>query len=859
MHNQPIVWGGRQLSGILESMQKITQLLATFIPEQYDLSIVLQRKERVFQGTVTIKGAAPAETPAIQLQSKGLTIDSATLDGKAAAFHHDIDDQLIIEHPEIIEGEHLVVVSFSGKITDTMHGLYPCYYEHDGQKKELLATQFESHHAREVFPCIDEPAAKATFNLTLTTEQGITVLSNMPVASEREENDLLVTRFAETPRMSTYLLAWVVGELHKSTGETESGVEVNVWATKAQPVKSLDFAVDIASRCIDFYDSYFGTPYPLPKSDHVALPDFSSGAMENWGLVTYREIVLLVDPATTALDTRQQAALTISHELSHQWFGNLVTMEWWNDLWLNESFANIMEYIAVDAIEPDWQVWLDHSAHEVVMALRRDALEGVQAIQTDVAHPDEINSLFDPSIVYAKGGRMIRMLQHFIGDEAMQRGLRQYFETYAYKNTIAADLWKCFSDASGKDIVSLMNAWITQPGYPVVHVRRTGDLLELQQEQFFIGTHQPSAKLWPIPLGANSPDIPALLSTSSVEVPYYASLPTPILNLGNDSHYLTHYSAELLPSVLAQLPDMSEIDRMKFLHEQTMLAQAGFVASADILAIISHYREETSEAVWSTIAMALNELKKFVETDEKSEQKLRAFTKELTAPQYKRLGWHPKSTEAESDAKLRSLIVALSLYGENQDALDKAQHMYETTAVEALDANLRSGILAAAVRAHQPTTIIDDLLEAHARTNLSELQEDIASALTTTKKPEVVERLLGLLKNNDIIRRQDVARWCVWLMRNRYGRTKAWQWLRDNWSWIEESFGRDMSFDAFPRYAGSVLMTAQELDEYKAFFLPLSSHPGLKRNIRLGVTELEHRVALNERDGPAVRDALLQL
>lgn len=854
------MWGGNDPSGILERMQKITQLLETFAPEHYDLSLTLEREKRSFHGTVTIKGSAPEMTPAIPLHAKGLTVQSATLDGKAATFRHDEDDQLIVEHPDILQGEHIVVVSFSGTITDPMHGLYPCYYEHDGQKKELLATQFESHHAREVFPCVDEPAAKATFSLTLTTEEGVTVLSNMPVASQRSEAGALVTSFEKTPRMSTYLLAWVVGELHRKTGRTEDGIEVNVWATKAQPAKSLDFAVDIARRCIDFYNSYFGTPYPLPKSDHVALPDFSSGAMENWGLVTYREIGLLVDPATTALETRQQSALMIAHELSHQWFGNLVTMEWWNDLWLNESFANIMEYIAIDAIEPDWRVWLDHSAYEVVSALRRDALEGVQSVQTDVSHPDEINSLFDPSIVYAKGGRMIRMLQHYIGDQAMQEGLKKYFQAHAYKNTVAADLWKCFSDASGKDIVGLMTAWITQPGYPVVHVQRANDTLQLQQEQFFIGKHQPSDSLWPIPLGiASSSDVTELFSTKSTDIPYKTSLPTPIFNHDNVSHYLTHYSADLLPSLLEQLPSLSEIDRMKFLHEQTLLAQAGFISSADILKVIASYKDEQSEAVWSTISMALNELKKFVETDEASEKRLRAFVKDLAAPQYERLGWSPRQNEIESDAKLRSLIIGLSLYGENPDAIAQAQKIYQSTPIDDLDPNLRPGILAAAVRAHHPKTIVDTLLDIHAKTSSSELQEDIASALTSTKKSEVIARLLGLLKNNDIIRRQDVARWCVWLLRNRYGRTITWQWLRDNWSWIEESFGSDKSYDAFPRYAGSVLMTAQELKEYKEFFSPLRSHPGLKRNISLGITELEHRVALIERDGPAVRAALLQL
>ena len=262
-------------------MQTVSRLIDHFIPSNYNLSLVLEREQRTFSGTVTIDGLANGND--IRLHSKGLTIQSATVDGKHATFVHGDDDELTISNGDMQPGEHIVVLGFSGTINDAMHGLYPCYFEHNGEKKELLATQFESHHAREVFPCVDEPEAKATFDLTLTTETGITALSNMPISWQREEDGKLVTCFAQSPRMSSYLLAWVTGELQKKTSQTKSGVEVSIWATPAQPAASLDYAVDEAVHTIEFFDDYFGVPYPLPKSDHVALPDFSSGAMENWG------------------------------------------------------------------------------------------------------------------------------------------------------------------------------------------------------------------------------------------------------------------------------------------------------------------------------------------------------------------------------------------------------------------------------------------------------------------------------------------------------------------------------------------------------------------------------------------------
>ena len=420
-------------------MKTVPRLLDTFMPHHYALTLDLTHaEEKSFSGSVIISGESTGES--ISLHSKELTIHSALIDDQPAEFSLGEFDELRLSRPELSSGQHTVRIDFSGAITDAMHGLYPCYFTHDGVKKQLFATQFESHHAREVFPCVDEPAAKATYDVTLVTAPDLTVLGNMPVTESSEKNGALTTTFATTPRMSSYLLAFVVGELHKKSAHTTSGVEVNVWTTPAQSEDILDFALDIATRSIDFYDKYFGVPYPLPKSDHVALPDFSSGAMENWGLITYRESCLLADPKLTPESSKRFIATVIAHELSHQWFGNLVTMQWWNDLWLNESFANMMEYVAVDALHPEWRMWEDFATGEVTAALRRDSLDGVQPVQADVNHPDEISTLFDPAIVYAKGGRLLVMVRRLIGEEAFRTGLKLYFEKFAYQNTVGNDL-----------------------------------------------------------------------------------------------------------------------------------------------------------------------------------------------------------------------------------------------------------------------------------------------------------------------------------------------------------------------------------------------------------------------------------
>lgn len=788
----------------------------------------------------------------ISLHAKDLDIKAISIDGQSSEWITGINDEINIQHPALTPGEHIVDVVFTGMITDAMHGLYPCYFEVDGQKKELLATQFESHHAREVFPCIDEPAAKATFEVTLTTERDVTVLGNMPIANQREEeNDVLVTTFQTTPRMSSYLLAWVVGDMHAKTASTGRGTEVSVWATHAQRPESLDFALDHAVRSIEFYEEYFGVDYPLPKSDHVALPDFSSGAMENWGLVTYREIALLADPKTTTVESKRYIATVISHELAHMWFGDLVTMTWWNYLWLNESFATLMEYICVDAVHPDWQIWLDFATRETVMALRRDAIDGVQPVQVDVSHPDEISTLFDGAIVYAKGARLMRMCQNYIGDEAFRAGLQSYFKEFAYSNTSGDDLWRHLSQASGEDIAAMMNLWVATSGYPVVSV--TAD--SLTQEQFFIGPHEPSTKLWPIPLGSNDDKLPRLFDSETLAV---AITPSTRLNTVDSAHFITRYSDEHLAALLETLSEMDELGRLQLLDEQTLLARGGAIPSANLIDLLHAYADEESESVWDIMAVAFGELKKFVEVDEAAEQKLRDFAGTLAQQQYERLGWTSTENEPESDTKFRSLILSMMIYSESADVLEHVDEIY-AHGIDAIDPEIRSLILGSVIKRSTDMSTVQSLLDLYKSTPSADLREDICSALTSAKQPEHIALLLEHFTDKDVIKPQDIFRWFAYMIRSRYARDLTWQWLVAHWTWIEETFAGDKSYDDFPMYAAMGLVTPEQLGDYKAFFEPKKSIPALTRTIELGIREIEGRLELLARDGDAVHSRLLSL
>jgi len=831
-------------------MQTAKRLIDHFSPEHYELSLDIRRVERTFTGTVAVDGVMQRDG-SIWLHSKDLVIDSCVVDGNPVEFIHGDNDELELKVNADSGTRLMVELGFNGRITNQMHGMYPCFYEHDGTKKELIATQFESHHAREVFPCIDEPSAKATFDVTLGTETGITVLGNMPVVRQEESDDRLATTFGRSPKMSSYLLAWVCGELHKKTATTKSGAEVNIWATPAQKPEGLDFALDIATRTIDFFDEYFGVPYPLPKCDHVALPDFSSGAMENWGLITYREVALLAEPGAVSVSSKHRIAAVIAHELSHQWFGNLVTMKWWNNLWLNESFANLMEYIAIDNLEPSWNVWFEFASYETVMSLRRDATDGVQAVQVDVDHPDEISTLFDPAIVYAKGSRLLRMLERHIGAEAFRDGLRIYFKRHAYGNTAETDLWEALTEASGEDIGLLMTPWISQPGYPVLSVTTDG----ISQQQFFIGEHEPSDRLWPIPLGSDQSDIPRLFDSDSSTVNVRSNTR---FNIDDSAHFITRYPDDMLETQLRAVASngLEPVGRLQLLHEQTLLARGQYVTSASLIPVIQAYRHESVESVWDIMSVAIGELKKFVEDDESSEAALRSMVGKLATAQFDVLGWQAKSGEPETDTKLRATIVGLMAYSHDASVIAHAKELARGD-IEAIDPELRALVLGTAVRHTDDGTLFDSLLAKHASTQSAELQEDIVSGLTSTRSEAQIEKLLNLIKQPSAVRSQDVARWFVYLIRNRFARERTWKWLKENWDWIEATFGGDKSYDSYPRYAASGLVTKKQLDEYVTFFTPLREQRALTRVIDMGINEIRARVALIESDRDEVREALL--
>ncbi|MGG6831372.1 UNVERIFIED_CONTAM: M1 family metallopeptidase [Streptococcus canis] len=842
-------------------MKTVEHLIETFVPENYNIFLDINRQTKTFTGNVAINGEALDNH--VAFHQKDLDIKSILLDNEAVMYQVDNDNEVVrVELPET--GMMTLVIEFSGHITDNMTGIYPSYYTKDGEKKEVISTQFESHFAREAFPCIDEPQAKATFDLSLTFDQeaGDIALSNMPEINVERRQETGLWTFDTTPRMSSYLLAFALGNLHGKTVKSKRGTTVGAYATTAHPLSSLDFSLDIAVRVIDFYEDYFGVHYPIPQSLNLALPDFSSGAMENWGLITYREIYLLVDENSTA-QSRQQVALVVAHEIAHQWFGNLVTMKWWDDLWLNESFANMMEYVSIDAIEPSWKIFEDFQTGGVPLALKRDATDGVQSVHVDVSHPDEINTLFDPAIVYAKGSRLMHMLRRWIGDRDFAAGLRLYFEKHQYRNTIGRDLWNALSDASGKDVAAFMNAWLEQPGYPVLTARLENDQLILSQKQFFIGEAKDHGRLWPIPLNSNWKGLPETLTEAEMVIPNFSQLAAENegalrFNTENTAHYITDYQGPLLAALVTELAHLDNTSALQAIQERRLLADSGLISYAELVDLIAQLDDSKSYMVAEAVQQVVSGLKRFVDEGSLAEKSFNRLVTTIYQEDFNQHGFEKKADESDEDEMVRQVALGRLWLAENPAIIDGLRAIFETYTdnIASIPAAVRRLVLANQMKHFETDSLVDTYFDTYVATTDNNLRNDLTVALGQTSQSATLKRILVSLKDKDIIKPQDLSFWYNVLLGQSFTQETIWEWARENWEWIKAALGGDMSFDKFVIYPAANFKTQERLNEYKAFFEPKLDDMAISRNIAMGINEIEARVALITKEKAAVLEAL---
>lgn len=839
-------------------MAEVKRFYETFHPEHYDIYLDISREKKRFHGKTVVIGEAQEEL--VKLNQKYLKITSVRVDQKKADFNYNDKDEVInIEAGKV--GKMKIEVDFEGKLTDTMMGIYPSYYEVDGEKKQLIGTQFETTFARQAFPCVDEPEAKATFALAIKFDEkpGESIISNQPEEKFKDG----VHYFKPTLRMSSYLVAFVFGDMQRKLTKTKSGVEIGVFATRAHQAKELDFALDIAKRSIEFFEDFYETPYPLEHSYQVALPDFSAGAMENWGCVTYREAYLLLDPDNTSLEMKQLVATVIAHELAHQWFGDLVTMKWWDNLWLNESFANMMEYVAIDALEPNWKIWEMFQTSEVPAALQRDATDGVQSVHVMVNDPAEIDALFDSAIVYAKGSRMLVMVRALLGDEALREGLKNYFAAHKYGNATGDDLWKALGEASGLDIGVIMHSWLEQPGYPVVNAKVEDGKLVLTQKQFFIGEGKEVGRKWQIPLNSNYAAVPKIMKDEKLVVGDYADLiadnGVPFrLNVGNNSDFIVKYDKTLLDDILNHIDELDAVDKLQLLQDFRLLAEGGHMSYADIVPLLPKFADSTSPIVNNALYRIMTTLRNFVTPDSKEEKDLKKLYNLLSEKQVKRLGLLPKAGESNDDNLTRPYVVAASLYADNDETINGLHTIYSENSdnLEGISADIRSAVLVNEVKNFGNMTLFDKLLKKYQETSDASLKQDLCAGITSTKMPEIIDAIVDDFENSEIIKPQDLRAWYRNVLANPFGQEQAWNWIRLEWPWLEATVGGDMEFATFITVTANIFHTEERLNQFKDFFEPKINTPGLTREIKMDTKVIETKVNLVKKEQAAVNAAI---
>ncbi len=838
-------------------MSKLRRLITQFKPNRYDIEIDINKSDLTFQGRIVINGFKVGKpSQRITLHQKDLKILSAevihvskdnqtTMEIKRINIQKSLDEVRIHFNKLIYPGNYIIKLTYSGDITKHLDGIYPSYFKIKEEKKIIIATQFESHHARQAFPCIDEPNAKAVFKLTLSSDESDVIISNTEEEKVSINNKIKTITFKETPLMSTYLLAFACGDIDFRERITESGIRLRSYATPDKK-QMTGFSLEVAEKTLAFFENYFEIKYPLKKLDLLALPDFSSGAMENWGLITFRETALLINDGSNNIDAKQQIALVISHEISHQWFGNLVTMDWWDDLWLNESFANLMEYRSVDQIFPEWQIWEHFVSHEVIGAKKRDGLLKVQPIHTKVSHPDEISTLFDPSIVYSKGGSVLYMLLNFLGEDAFKMSLSNYFKKYAYKNTKSDDLWQEMSIVTGKNISIFMKEWIYSAGLPVLNINYTPgqNTINVSQDRFLLDPAEQTednTTIWQVPYCSNKNLRTTILTKKSTKLLIDDNLSSPLIfNQNGASYSLVNYiSNDHLQDICNNLDKLSTIDKFLLLDNSYLLQRSTKIRLLTAINLISHYKKESDDIVWSSIALLFSELKRLIESSESEREKLNKLISQFVDDKIRSFDFEPQDGESSKETRYRAILLSLGATSNNEYTINKFNDLFKDFSKPTdIDPNIRSIAYYVAVKKQEN---FDKLLTLYKTLTDHEEKEEIIFSLATSKSENNIRRLLDLIKDKDT-RSQDILSIYGSIFRNYYGRGMAWSWFKDNFEFLKELFKTDKSYGYFVRIIANYFDKDSELKDFNNFFNLKLNDISLKREIVLGTTEINNRL-----------------
>jgi puromycin-sensitive aminopeptidase len=823
------------------------RLPRTVLPRRYDLRIEPDLDAATFAGSedVTVEVVEPVSE--IVLNASELAIDEAWVvdggNGQRIDVEATLDpatERLTLSLARALDaGVHTVHVAFRGALNDKLKGFYrSTFTDAGGVERVIGTTQMEPTDARLAFPCWDEPDFKAVYAVTLAVGDDLLAISNGAEVARTPLGDGRVeVRFADTIPMSTYLVAFVVGPLEATDAVDVDGVALRVVHVPGKEHLT-SFALEVGAFCLRLFADYYEIPYPGDKCDLIALPDFAAGAMENLGAITFREAVLLIDPTESTQGELQRVADVVAHELAHMWFGDLVTMKWWNGLWLNEAFATFMELAAVDAFKPEWQRWVAFT-NERSAAFAVDSLASTRPVEFPVTSPEEAEGMFD-LLTYQKGGSVLRMLEQYLGEDAYRAGIRRYLAAHEYGNAETTDLWDAIEQATGEPVRRIMDTWIFQGGHPVVEVGADGDELTLTQRRFrYLPDDGEATWAVPVLLAANGGEPQRVLldeRTATVTVP--GASKGVVVNAGGHGFYRVRYEPALLAAIGNRLDDLQAVERALLLDDTWASVLAGTTTAPDFLDLARRFDHESDPAVWTTLAGALGGIDRILDGEPRAA--FQKVVRDIAKPAFEGLGWQPSFGESELIAQARQLVLTvLGTLGADEDVRARARDALGATGT---DPNVEAACIDI-VAACGTETDWERYLERFRTSASPQEQLRYLYALARFPSPELADRTLALTL--DGIRPQNAPFVLIHLLTNRDVNDQAWAFVKANWDRIVERFPDN----TIPRLLGGIvtLSTQDQVANVEAF---LAAHPvpqGTKM-VEQHLERLRVNVALRQRE-----------
>ncbi|KUI53963.1 Aminopeptidase 2, mitochondrial [Cytospora mali] len=770
------------------------------VPTHYDLTLEPDLSKFTFDGSVLIDLDVAEDSKSISLHTLELDIHSVKVssDGKVISDSPEVsyDEKTQVSKIDfsdaILKGSKAQLeIKFTGQLNDKMAGFYRSTYKKpDGTEGILATTQMEATDARRSFPCFDEPALKATFTVTLVADKNLTCLSNMDVASETEvQSGKKSVKFNKSPLMSTYLVAFIVGELNYIETK-EFRVPVRVYAPPGQDIEHGRFSLDLAAKTLAFYEKVFGIEFPLPKMDQVAIPDFAQGAMENWGLITYRVVDLLLDEKASGAATKERVAEVVQHELAHQWFGNLVTMDWWEGLWLNEGFATWASWYSCNAFYPEWKVWETFVTDSLQGGLALDSLRSSHPIEVPVKRADEINQIFD-AISYMKGSCVLRMVSTYLGEDVFLEGVRKYLKKHAYGNTQTGDLWASLAEVSGKQVEEVMAAWTKQIGFPVVTVSETeSDSIHVKQNRFLrTGDVKPEEDqvLYPVLLGLRTKEgLDRSLILDKREADFKISSTDFFkLNADHTSPYRTSYSPERLAKLGQAAKDglLSVEDRAGMIADAGALAQSGYQKTSGVLSLLKGFDSETEFVVWNEIIARLTAVQgAWIFEDKAVRDGLEKFQLSLVSSKAHAMGWQFSDKDGHVEQQFKAMLFGSAGLSGDEQIISASKDMFNKYMAgdrNAIHPNIRGSVFAMALK-YGGKDEYEKVLDFYRKSNSSDERNTALRVLGRAKQPELIQKTLDLLFSGEV-KDQDIYMPTAGLRSHPEGIEALFKWMCSNW------------------------------------------------------------------------------